>query len=320
MCQFKSGIILKDRAVVAPGGNDSHTNLLEFLGIEDNDDTGLTVNFVRVELVEKNRQWWINPEEHPEKWKFIVDQDIVPDWFEEDQEKYENMFRDAVCKWWKEHVKVGQEIDGFDTGYYRLKDCKVKELCGNVEVWLDNSSVSAMYDDSRVKEMRGNSSVDKMYDDSKVKEMFDDSIVSVMYDDSKVKEMHDDSIVNVMYDDSKVKEIYNKSIIKEMYGNSRVNVMYDDSRVDVMYGNSIVSAMYDDSRVNVMYDDSRVKEMWNDSKVNVMYSNSKVDKMYGNSTVDKMYGNSIAFNYKNYHNIEIMISEEGKFNLVVKEI
>ena len=131
MCQFKSGIILKDRAVVAPGGNDSHTNLLEFLGIEDNDDTGLTVNFVRVELVEKNRQWWINPEEHPEKWKFIVDQDIVPDWFKEDQEKYENMFRDAVCKWWKEHVKVGQEIDGFDTGYYRLKDCKVKELCGN---------------------------------------------------------------------------------------------------------------------------------------------------------------------------------------------
>ena len=245
MCQFKSGIILKGRAVVAPRGNDSHTNLLEFLGIEDNDDTGLTVNFVRVELVEKNRQWWINPEEHPEKWKFIVDQDIVPDWFEEDQEKYENMFRDAVCKWWKEHVKVGQEIDGFDTGYYRLKDCKVKELCGNVEVWLDNSSVSAMYDNSRVDKMYGNSSVDKMYDDSKVKEMHDDSIVSVMYDDSKVKEMHDDSIVNVMYDDSKVKEIYNNSI---------VSAMYDNSKVKEMYNNSIVGAMYDDSKVDKMYE------------------------------------------------------------------
>ena len=311
MCQFKSGIILKGRAVVAPRGNDSHTNLLEFLGIEDNDDTGLTVNFVRVELVEKNRQWWINPEEHPEKWKFIVDQDIVPDWFEEDQEKYENMFRDAVCKWWKEHVKVGQEIDGFDTGYYRLKDCKVKELCGNVEVWLDNSSVSAMYDNSRVDKMYGNSSVDKMYDDSKVKEMHDDSIVSVMYDDSKVKEMYDDSIVKEMCNDSKVKEMWNDSKVKKMYGNSIVNVMFDDSRVSAMYGNSRVDKMYDDSIVNVMFDNSIVKEMWNDSKVK---------EMYGNSRVDKMYGNSIAFNYKNYPNIEIMISEEGKFNLVVKEI
>lgn len=194
MCQFKSGIILKDRAVVAPGGNDSHTNLLEFLGIEDNDDTGLTVNFVRVELVEKNRQWWINPEEHPEKWKFIVDQDIVPDWFKEDQEKYENMFRDAVCKWWKEHVKVGQEIDGFDTGYYRLKDCKVKELCGNVEVWLDNSSVDRMYDNSRVDKMYDDSKVDKMYGNSRVKEMRGNSSVDRMYNESIIKEMCDNSM------------------------------------------------------------------------------------------------------------------------------
>ena len=300
MCQFKSGIILKGRAVVAPRGNDSHTNLLEFLGIEDNDDTGLTVNFVRVELVEKNRQWWINPEEHPEKWKFIVDQDIVPDWFEEDQEKYENMFRDAVCKWWKEHVKVGQEIDGFDTGYYRLKDCKVKELCGNVEVWLDNSSVRAMYDNSRVKEMRGNSSVDKMYNESIIKEMCDNSIVSVMFDDSKVKEMHDDSKVNVMYDDSKVKEIYNNSI---------VSAMHDDSKVKEMYGNSIVSAMYDNSKVDKMYGNSRVKEM---------RGNSSVDKMYNESIIKEMCDNSMAKSYKNYPNIEIMISEEGKFKMIKK--
>ena len=311
MCQFKSGIILKGRAVVAPGGNDSHTNLLEFLGIEDNDDTGLTVNFVRVELVEKNRQWWINPEEHPEKWKFIVDQDIVPDWFKEDQEKYENMFRDAVCKWWKEHVKVGQEIDGFDTGYYRLKDCKVKELCGNVEVWLDNSSVDRMYDNSRVDKMYGNSRVKEIYNESIIKEMYGNSRVNVMYDDSRVDVMYGNSIVSAMYDDSKVDVMFDDSI---------VSAMYDDSKVKEIYNNSIVNVMYDNSRVDKMYGNSRVKEMWNDSIVNVMYSNSKVDKMYGNSTVDKMYGNSIAFNYKNYHNIEIMISEEGKFNLVVKEI
>ena len=35
MCQFKSGVILKNRIVIAPGENDSHSDLLESLGIED---------------------------------------------------------------------------------------------------------------------------------------------------------------------------------------------------------------------------------------------------------------------------------------------
>jgi hypothetical protein len=37
MCKFKSGIILKNRVVLAPENNDNHSNLLESLGIEDND-------------------------------------------------------------------------------------------------------------------------------------------------------------------------------------------------------------------------------------------------------------------------------------------
>ena len=35
MCRFKSGIILKNKVVVAPGENDSHSDLLESLGIND---------------------------------------------------------------------------------------------------------------------------------------------------------------------------------------------------------------------------------------------------------------------------------------------
>ena len=35
MCNFKSGIILKNRVVLAPEGNESHSDLLENLGIEE---------------------------------------------------------------------------------------------------------------------------------------------------------------------------------------------------------------------------------------------------------------------------------------------
>ena len=36
MCQFKSGIILRNRVVLTPDGNESHTDLLNQLGMADN--------------------------------------------------------------------------------------------------------------------------------------------------------------------------------------------------------------------------------------------------------------------------------------------
>lgn len=96
MCQFKSGIILKNKVVLAPEGNDSHSDLLESLGIEDDRMNAMKV-FVRAELLPPNGNKAVPVDE----WNFNVDQDITPDWFSADRGKYEMEFRDAV----KEYVK-----------------------------------------------------------------------------------------------------------------------------------------------------------------------------------------------------------------------
>ena len=154
MCQFKSGIILKNKIVVAPGKDDSHSNLLESLGIQD-DYIGASKTFVRAELVPKNNEWWISPEEYPEKWTFVVDQDIVPEWF--CREEAEKEFRAAVCTWWKSHVLVDQKLEKLESGYYRLKRCEVKELLNDVVADLYGSQVGKMWGSSKVGEMWGSS-------------------------------------------------------------------------------------------------------------------------------------------------------------------
>ena len=131
MCRFKSGIILKDKVVVAPGENNSHEALLDSLGMEDS-YINATKMFVRAELIPKDNEWWINPNEYPEKWEFIVEQDITPDWF--DEENYEDMFRRSICEWWNNHVLVEQEIEELNEGYYRLKECKVNRQIGRAHV------------------------------------------------------------------------------------------------------------------------------------------------------------------------------------------
>ena len=199
MCRFKSGIILKSKVVVAPGADDSHSGLLEEMGIEDSYINASKV-FVRAELIPENNEWWINPKEHPDKWEFIVNQDIVPDWF--DKAEHEKEFREYVCDWWKQHVLVDQKIDELLSGYYRLKRCKVKKLCKDVQVMCDSSIVQKMCDSSTVQKMYDSSTVQKMYDSSTVQEMCDSSTVQEMWGSSTVQEMYDSSTVQKMYDSS----------------------------------------------------------------------------------------------------------------------
>lgn len=99
----------------------------------------------------------VSPEEHPEKWNFVVDQDkdFVPGWF--DRERHEKEFRESVCTWWEKHVLVDRKIKKLDSGYYRLKRCEVETLFGGAKVLLDGSTVQKMHSDSTVQEMYGGS-------------------------------------------------------------------------------------------------------------------------------------------------------------------
>lgn len=94
MCKFKSGIILKGSVALTPIYNESHSALLRIKGINDTDSNARKV-FVRAELIPPKGDILSDVND----WKYNVDQDIVPDWYEDDPAKYENDFREAVKEW-----------------------------------------------------------------------------------------------------------------------------------------------------------------------------------------------------------------------------
>ena len=210
MCRFRSGIILKTRVVVAQGADDSHTNLLEELGIEDTNENAMR-KFVRVELIPPNGEWWTDPD----TWEPNVDQDILPEWFETDRERYIEEFRSAVKDWWNNHVFVDKKIDELTSGYYRLKRCEVKRILKDVKLMLDNSTVQEMWDNSTVQKMLGNSTVQKMLGNSTVQEMWDNSTVLKMLGNSTVQKMLDNSTVQKMWGNSTVQEMWDNSIARD---------------------------------------------------------------------------------------------------------
>jgi len=117
MCQFKSGIILKNRVVLAPERNESHSDLLKSLGIEDT-HMNATKTFVRAELIPENDNKYSDINE----WKYRVDQDIVPDWYEEDPDRYEKEFRDAVKEYMDEYMKKHDIVAFCGHGWTAIKE------------------------------------------------------------------------------------------------------------------------------------------------------------------------------------------------------
>lgn len=150
MCNFKSGIILKNKVVLAPEGNESHSDLLESLEIEDN-HMNASKTFVRAELIPKNNDKMTDVKE----WRYKVDQDIVPDWYEKDPERYEKEFRDAVEKYMEDWRKKFKYIcryywtsvqDGDRTYYFMnsiLKKSKFGKTNNYAESYVRNNLVNS---------------------------------------------------------------------------------------------------------------------------------------------------------------------------------
>lgn len=109
MCNFKSGVILKNKVILTPEGNESHSDLLERLDIKDN-HMNASKTFVRAELIPPNNNKTVDTKE----WRYKVDQDIVPDWYEKDPKRYEQDFRNAV----EEYMTEWRNQFEFICGHY----------------------------------------------------------------------------------------------------------------------------------------------------------------------------------------------------------
>ena len=173
MCNFKSGLIFKNRVVLAPENNESHSDLLESLNIEDTRENAMRM-FIRAELTPKNGNKALPVDE----WKFKVDQDITPSWYDEDPKRYENEFRDAVKDYMKSYMENHNIVEFL--GYHWTP---IKRDGNRIYYLLDGSIMDSEfgknnnYAISYIREKLNNSDLAK-----KLKEEFGDKLVPITTD------------------------------------------------------------------------------------------------------------------------------------------
>lgn len=216
MCQLKSCLVLKDR-VFCPDYN-SHQSMLEELGIKD-DYLHASKTFVRVEFTPPdNTKSLIEP---LDRWKLKVDQDIVPEWWDEKTDR--QRVEEAVEIWRKGHVFTwGKHIVTTGTVY----------AYGDAEVHVYNDATVAAYDSTIVKAY-GNA---KVYAFGKTTVETVSNVPVEAYDDATVKAY---GIAKVEASDSTIVKAYGNTAVK---ANDNAKVEAYNSVVVKAYGNAKVEA------------------------------------------------------------------------------
>lgn len=214
MCRLKSCLVLKDR-VFCPDYN-SHQSMLEELGIED-DYLHASKTFVRVEFTPPdNTKSLIEP---LDRWTLEVDQDIVPEWWDEkvDRQRVE----EAIEIWRKGHV--------FTEGKHIVKTGTVYAY-GDAEVHVYNDATVAAYD----------STIVKAYGNAKVYAFGKTTVETVS---NAPVEAYGDATVKA-YGNAKV-EASDRAIVKA-YSNAEVKA-HDNAKVEAY--NSVAVKAYDSTTV-----------------------------------------------------------------------
>ena len=105
MCQFKSALVLKDKIFLPD--YDSHDKMLQELEIEDN-FTNASKVFVRVELSPTDGNIFSDVD----GWKLKVDQDILPEWWNEAERLPQ--LKELVETWMRKHTIYAGEHEVAD--------------------------------------------------------------------------------------------------------------------------------------------------------------------------------------------------------------
>ena len=167
MCQFFSAVVKPD-GIIFDKNIDQHETLIESANL---DDTSMNPDFVRVELTPIDGDVFNHD---PNNWKFIIDQDLIPEWF--DEKVAEKRTREALGKVLKEVC------------FINCKDLVVKN---NDRVFVKNSTVTA-YGNSIVYAY-GYSTV-TAYDESTVS-AYGDSYICKLSRNVKIKEITYNAII-----------------------------------------------------------------------------------------------------------------------------
>jgi hypothetical protein len=208
MCQFKSGVVMKNGDVKWLLDADSHETILKHFNIKDD---GVRDNFVRVEMIPISLPlgeavYKLNLK----TWHLKVDQDNVPDWWKA-TEKHAATKMLAVLK---ESVKKRCLLKG--KSIEEIKDGQVWILvAGKVNYVHDSATINSVY---------GSATINSVYGSATIKDVSGSATINCVYGSATINNVSGSATINYVSGSATIKDVKNQAVILISRDNGKLKI------------------------------------------------------------------------------------------------
>ena len=233
MCQFKSAIVLKNR-IVCPLDLDSHTDILESINMKDDNEFP---NFVRIEMIPKDGDIFNH---NLNNWVLKVDQDFIPEWFDED--KTEKQMREIYMpEVFEKRFIIDREVDEITEGRWFMKNGILNKLAGSATIQrvCDSATIQRVCDSATVQDVYDSAIIQFVFDSATIQRVFDSATIQNVYGSAIIQRVCDSATIQDVFDSATIQNVYGSATIQNVYGSATVQRVCDSATVQELKGRAI---------------------------------------------------------------------------------
>ena len=261
MCTPASFVVTKKnkdlRAFWHEDVSDSHEDIIEYFNLKEQNVRG-EITLVRVEVVPPDSDYTLPVS----KWEFMLDQDILPDWY--DAEATEKACRKELAAWKRAKIILPSKklavLDG--------KRCVVRVY-------------------STIKKIHGEAKIDHVCGKAKIGHVYGEAKIDYVYDEAKIGHVFGKAKIGSVYDEAKIDYVCGKAKIGTIFGKAKIGHVYGEAKIDYVYGKAKIGTIFGKAKIGSVYDEAKIGHVFGKAKIGSVYGKAKIGPVYGKAKIIK---------------------------------
>jgi len=264
MCTPASFVVTKKnkdlRAFWHEDVSDSHEDIIEYFNLKEQNVRG-EITLVRVEVVPPDSDYTLPVS----KWEFMLDQDILPDWY--DAEATEKACRKELAAWKRAKIILPSKklavLDG--------KRCVVRVY-------------------STIKKIHGEAKIDHVCGKAKIGHVYGEAKIDYVSDKAKIGHVYGKAEIGSVYDEAKIGSVYGKAKIGSVSGEAKIGHVYGEAKIGTIFGKAKIGSVYDEAKIGSVYGKAKIGSVSGEAKIGTIFGKAKIGHVFGKAKIDYVCG------------------------------
>ena len=203
MCRFFSFVVVRGSSQ-SPDQylwrwfTDSHSEILACAGVDDSKLDRL--DKAKCEMVPQSADDMLSPD----KWEFVVDEDVRPGWFDEDAENRARKWAEGLVR--SRTITSGQRRGIYDGWWIVAKNAVVHNVGGGARIIhvRDSAQISNVGDSAKISDVRDSAQISGVWDSAQISGVWDSAQISDVRDSAQISGVWDSAQISDVRDSAKI--------------------------------------------------------------------------------------------------------------------